>query len=83
LPHVIQQHLGSDFVPPRLQAIVDYIGPVIGQSAKSWWKVTVTEAFPGVGRAVYTVTAVDDNMAAQEGLRRLTAELERPLSTRH
>ena len=70
-------------MPPRLQAIVDYIGPVIGQSAKSWWKVTVTEAFPGTGRAVYQIAALSDNLAAQEGRRRLTVELERPPPTRH
>lgn len=68
---------------PRLNATVDYIGPVLGQSAKSWWKVTVTEAFPGTGRAVYTLVATSDNMAAHEGLRRLAAELERPEKTVH
>ena len=70
-------------MPPRLQATVDYIGPVIGQSAKHWWKVTVTEAFPGLGRATYQISAPSDTLAAQEGLRRLTDELERPPPTRH
>jgi len=68
---------------PRLNAIVDYVGPVIGQSFKSWWKVTVTEAFPGTGRAVYTISAIDDNTAAQEGLRRLDTDLNKPAPTRH
>jgi len=70
-------------VRPRLQAIVDYIGPVIGHPLLAWWKVTVTEAFPGTGRGLYTIKASSDNMAAQEGLRRLTVELERPAPTVH
>lgn len=63
-------------IKPRLSAIVDPI-------ARNLWKVEVWEAFPSTVRRVYRIVAISDNMAAQEGLRRLTVELERSPLTVH
>lgn len=61
---------------PRLSATVDSIG-------RNLWKVEVWEAFPSTVRRIYTIGALSDNMAAREGLRRLTVELERSPLTVH
>ena len=63
-------------IKPRLSATVDPI-------ARNLWKVEVWEAFPSTIRRVYRIVAISDNMAAREGLRRLTVELERSPLTVH
>ncbi len=67
----------------RLQATVDRIGQVLDVNGSHWWRVEVWEAFPSTIRRIYQIRATDDNMAAKEGLRRLTVELERPERTVH
>lgn len=61
---------------PRLSATVDPI-------ARNLWKVEVWEAFPSTVRRIYQIVAASDNLAAREGLRRLTVELERSPLTVH
>lgn len=68
---------------PRLNATVDRIGAVLDINGAYWWRVEVWEAFPSQIRRTYTVRATSDNMAAQEGLRRLTLELEKSAPTVH
>ena len=67
---------------PRLQAIVDCLGPSFDGHG-FWWRVEVWEAFPSTVRRIYRLRSVSDNLAAQEGLRRLTVELERSPITVH
>lgn len=61
---------------PRLSAVVEPI-------SRNLWKVEVWEAFPSTVRRIYQIFAASDNLAAQEGLRRLTVELERSPLTVH
>ena len=63
-------------IKPRLNATVEPI-------ARNLWKVEVWEAFPSTVRRVYSIVARSDNLAAAEGLRRLTVELERSPLTVH
>jgi len=61
---------------PRLNATVEPI-------ARNLWKVEVWEVFPSTVRRIYQIAAASDNLAAQEGLRRLIVELERSPLTVH
>lgn len=63
-------------IKPRLNATVEPI-------ARNLWKVEVWEAFPSTVRRIYQIAAASDNLAAQEGLRRLIDELERSPLTVH
>lgn len=63
-------------IKPRLNATVEPI-------ARNLWKVEVWEAFPSTVRRIYQIKAASDNLAAQEGLRRLIVELERSPLTVH
>ena len=69
----------SIYLGPRVlaQAIVD---PIVDGMGISWY-VTVEGYFEGSDPAtaqkrVYTITTPDDNLAAQDGLRRFCREME-------
>lgn len=55
-------------IQTKANAIVDYI-------CGSFWKVIVWDADRDDIIRTYTIEAVDDNLAAQEGLRRFVAEV--------
>lgn len=66
------------------QAIVDYVGKVIG-GGESYWRVTVRTA-PGWKPArtrVFTIRSFSDSLAAIEGLRRFEEETAAPKQTVH
>lgn len=57
--------------------IPTWIGPSAGESALSWWKVEVWLAPlrpPMPPTATYRIKALDDSMAAREGLRAFERE---------
>lgn len=54
--------------------VVDWLSEVEGESTLSWWTVTVQGARKPFKRKVYRIKALDDNMAAREGLRAFERE---------
>lgn len=53
---------------------VDWTSEVVGESALSWWFVRVWAAPPLRAERTYRIKALDDNMAAREGLRAFERE---------
>jgi hypothetical protein len=61
------------------QATVDFVAKAIG-GGESYWRVRVATApgWPAPKRAVYTIKAFSDSLAAIEGLRRFEEETASP-----
>lgn len=60
--------------PVPASCMVDWIREVPGESGRQEWLVTVWAAPPRFLRRAYRIKAVDDNLAAQEGLRTFERE---------
>ena len=60
--------------PVPASCMVDWLCEAPGESALSLWLVTVWAAPPRFLQRVYRIKALDDNMAAQEGLRTFERE---------
>lgn len=59
-------------------ATVDFVAKEIG-GGEAYWKVKVWSPFPPFAQRLYTIRAFSDSLAAEEGLRRFSVELDTPV----
>jgi hypothetical protein len=67
----------------RCQAIVDEVLPRLTPTGEAQYKVEVWGMEPHDFRRVYAIKAKSDTLAAQEGMRRFTAEMESKIIRKH